>query len=295
MISGAIAIRGVTCSATAYGLSIWRAIGDRPAGIASARPSTEPSTKPATASQRVAAASSQTKSLWISSQNETAMSSGWGRMLSDTQFTASASFQSRMIRTRNRSGGHSRFATRVGESASMTLILMETRLGVVDVLEAGALEAAVRPQDELLELALGDHLLHPRPLERHVDHVGDPPRPRRHHDHAICEQDRLRDVVRDEHRCRGHALVHAQQLEVEPLTRELVDGGERLVEEEHVDADHQEPGERDALLHAAGQVARVGVLEAAQPDQVEQLVGVSLGLAVQLAAQLRRQKRVLEG
>ena len=58
--------------------------GERPEGIASARPSAEPSTNPATASYSVAAMSSQTKSLRISSQNETATSSGCGRMRSDT-------------------------------------------------------------------------------------------------------------------------------------------------------------------------------------------------------------------
>ena len=58
--------------------------GERPEGIASARPSAEPSTKPATDSYRVAPMSSQTKSLRTSSQNETTMSSGYGRMRSDT-------------------------------------------------------------------------------------------------------------------------------------------------------------------------------------------------------------------
>src|ERR687894_39896 len=37
MISGAIAIRGVTCRATAYGPSIWRMIGESPEGIASSQ------------------------------------------------------------------------------------------------------------------------------------------------------------------------------------------------------------------------------------------------------------------
>ena len=56
----------------------------------------------------------------------------------------------------------------------------------------------------------------------------------------------------------------------------------------------RQAGERDALLHAAGEVARIGVLEAAQADQVEQLVGLSLGARVELLAELRRQQRVLE-
>jgi hypothetical protein len=58
--------------------------GERPDGIASARPSAEPRPKPATDSHSVAPMSSQTNSLLISSQNETTMSFGCGRIRSDT-------------------------------------------------------------------------------------------------------------------------------------------------------------------------------------------------------------------
>ena len=68
---------------------------------------------------------------------------------------------------------------------------------------------------------------------------------------AVREQDRLGDVVGDQERGRVGLRVDLEQLEVQALARELVDGGERLVEQQHVDADHQETRERDALLHAA--------------------------------------------
>src|ERR687896_463094 len=292
MISGAIAMRGVTCSATAYGPSIWRMIGDRPEGIASARPSAEPSRKPATASHRVAPMSSQTKSLPISSQNETTMSFGWGRMLSETYSTASASSQSPTRIARNTSGGHSRRASRFGESACRTLALMRRHLLLGGLRRD--LQAAVGPQHELLELGIRDRLLLARARERHVDQVGDLARPRGHDDHAVGQQDRLRDVVRDEQRGGGQPLVHAQELEVEALARQLVHGREWLVQQEHVHADHEQACERHALLHATGEVARVGVLEAAQADQVEQLVRLALGLPVELPAELRREQRVLQ-
>ena len=115
-----------------------------------------------------------------------------------------------------------------------------------------------------------------RALERHVDDVGDAARPRGHDDHAVGEQDRLGDVVGDEHRGGLGLLVDLQQLDVQPLAGDLVDRRERLVEQQDVDADHEQPGERDALLHAAREVARVGVLEAAEPDHVEQAVGLVL-------------------
>jgi hypothetical protein len=152
----------------------------------------------------------------------------------------------------------------------------------------------VGAQHELLERGLGGHLGRARARERHVDDVGDPAGPGRHDDHAVGEQDRLRDVVRHEHRGGGRALVDTQQLDVEALAGDLVDGGEGLVEEEDLDADHEQAGEGDALLHAAGEVARVGVLEAAEADEVEQRIRLALGRVVQAALEPAGQHRVLE-
>jgi hypothetical protein len=100
--------------------------------------------------------------------------------------------------------------------------------------------------------------------------------------------------VRDEQGGGRRALVDLQQLQVQPLAGDLVDGGERLVEQQDVDADHQQPRERDALLHAAGEMARVGVLEAGEANELEQLVRLALGGVVGLPAQCARQQRLLE-
>ena len=53
----------------------------------------------------------------------------------------------------------------------------------------------------------------------------------------------------------------AEQLVVEALAGDLVEGAERLVEQEDLRIEHQRPGQRGAHLHAARELLRVLVLE----------------------------------
>ena len=97
-----------------------------------------------------------------------------------------------------------------------------------------------------------------------------------------------------------------EQLVVEPLAGDLVEGAERLVEEEPRRVPGERAGERDPHLHAAGQPPRVVALEAGEADEVDRLcaTGGALGLAhpVQLEQQLdvatdaapRQERGVLE-
>src|SRR5918999_2102654 len=154
MISGAIAIRGVTWSPIAYGCSIRRMTRHRPDGIASASPSAEPSRNPATDSHRVAATSSHQMSLSERSTNDVTMSSGWGRTRVDTHSSASASFHKATSRARKSSGAPTTSSARRGASLA---IPAPGVLGL-DVGVAGAVEAFVGTEDELLELPLLGHL-----------------------------------------------------------------------------------------------------------------------------------------
>ena len=52
---------------------------------------------------------------------------------------------------------------------------------------------------------------------------------------------------------------------------------ERLVEQKHVDADHEQAGQGDPLLHAAGELVGVVVREAVQAHELDQLVGLAFG------------------
>jgi hypothetical protein len=95
------------------------------------------------------------------------------------------------------------------------------------------------------------------------------------------------------------------ELEVEVLAGHLVEGAEGLVEQEDLGLDDQGPGDGDPLAHAAGQLRRAGVLEALEPDQLDQRVDRLLGHlgAAHLQRELdvgphrppREQGRVLEG
>ena len=70
--------------------------------------------------------------------------------------------------------------------------------------------------------------------ERHVERGHDAARAGRHHEHARRQEDRLDDRVGDEQRAEALALEQREQLVVEALAGDLVEGAERLVEQEHV-------------------------------------------------------------
>ena len=77
-------------------------------------------------------------------------------------------------------------------------------------------------------------------------------------------------------------LEQAHQLGVEALTGDLVDGAERLVEQEHRRVERERAGQRRAHLHATRERQRVVLLEALQPDQLDRL-GRRRGAAPALA------------
>jgi hypothetical protein len=121
------------------------------------------------------------------------------------------------------------------------------------------------------ELGRVHHVEAPRPRDVHVHVVHEPARPRRHDQHAVAEEDRLRDRVRDEQHRLAPLQPDALQLEVHVLTGHGVQGPERLVHEQHGRVVDEAPGDGHALLHAARQLPRVALLEAAQADQPQQL------------------------
>ena len=93
----------------------------------------------------------------------------------------------------------------------------------------------------------------------------------RHHRDAVAEQDRLVDRMGDEHH--GLALVRAlhelQQLLLQDFARLRVERGERLVHQQDRRIDGERAHQADALLHAAGELIGIVLLEAGEPDQIE--------------------------
>ena len=93
---------------------------------------------------------------------------------------------------------------------------------------------------------------------RDRDDRGDAARSRGHDDDPVGEEDRLGDAVGDDHDRRRRPLPQLQQLEIEPLAGQRVEGAERLVEEQHLRLEREGPGDRRALAHPAGELARSG-------------------------------------
>ena len=75
----------------------------------------------------------------------------------------------------------------------------------------------------------------------------------------------------DEQRAGARRAQDRGDLLAQRLAQAGVEGGERLVEQDHLGVGRQRAGERDPLALAAGELVRVGLGAAAQPDEVERL------------------------
>src|SRR5688572_436108 len=75
-------------------------------------------------------------------------------------------------------------------------------------------------------------------------------------DDLVRHRERLFLVVRHVDKGRPDLAVEVAQLALEVGAEFFVEGGERLVEEEEVWTEDERTGERDALLLAAGKLAR---------------------------------------
>ncbi len=66
--------------------------------------------------------------------------------------------------------------------------------------------------------------------------------------------------------------LDALELELHHVAQLEVEGAERFVEQQRTRVVDQRPGQRDALLLAAGQLGRLALGEVGQPDDLEHLV-----------------------
>src|ERR1700674_2804053 len=92
------------------------------------------------------------------------------------------------------------------------------------------------------------------------------------HDHAIRQQHRFFDVVRDDENGFGWNLLVEPQLEqfvAQAFRREHVERRERLIHEQDFGLHYQGAREADPLFHAAGKLLRIGALEAVEADGIE--------------------------
>ena len=92
------------------------------------------------------------------------------------------------------------------------------------------------------------------------------------HDHAIRQQHRLFNIVRDDENGASRHLLTEPELEqfiAQVFRREHIERGEGLIHEQDFGLHHQGAREADALFHAAGKFFRIGALKAIQSDGVE--------------------------
>ena len=92
-------------------------------------------------------------------------------------------------------------------------------------------------------------------------HDGDPRR----------QEHRFVDRVGDEHRRELALPPQLDEVGIEPVAGELVERAERLVHQQQVGLGDEAARDRHAHPHAAGQLARIGALEAVEPDAGDRL------------------------
>jgi hypothetical protein len=126
-------------------------------------------------------------------------------------------------------------------------------------------------------------------------------RPRRHHEDAVGEEHGFAQVVGHQHHRDLARRVQVADHAPKFLARERIERAERLVEHQEVRLVDQRAAKRRALLHAAGELPRISVALAAEPDRGEQRLGARdiLGLVAADAAAMRlddleRQQQIVE-
>ena len=89
----------------------------------------------------------------------------------------------------------------------------------------------------------------------------------------VGDGERLLLVVGDEQGRGADLDLDAADLVAQLHAHLGVEGRQRLVEEQHRRLDRERPGQRDALLLAAGELVGVAVGVLAEPDEVEHVAG----------------------
>ena len=115
-----------------------------------------------------------------------------------------------------------------------------------------------------------------------------------HDQDPVAEPERLGQVVGDEDHRLADLVVQPDHLVLHVPADQRVERRERLVEEQHVGVAGEGPGQPDPLLHAAGELVRVGVLVAGEPDQVEHLLGPAQPVGPAGAADLEAVRDVVD-
>src|SRR5262249_20830230 len=117
----------------------------------------------------------------------------------------------------------------------------------------------------------------------------------RAHDHdPVSEEDCLDDTMRHENDGLATLFPDAQQLEIQPFPRELVDCPKRVIHQDNLWVDNQDSAERGALLHAARQLVGIGMLAVRKPNQSQNVSGSLSGAPSVEPEHLNREQNILQ-
>src|SRR5438445_7698518 len=100
----------------------------------------------------------------------------------------------------------------------------------------------------------------------------------------VRDGERLLLVVRDVERGDAELELDAANLLAQLDADLRVERRERLVEEEYARLDRERARQRDALLHAAGELVRVAVACVAEADELQEIPDALASIALVLAA-----------
>ena len=93
-----------------------------------------------------------------------------------------------------------------------------------------------------------------------------------HHGDAVGQRHRLLLVVRDDNESNPKLVLNVHEFELRLLTQFLVQGRERLIQQQHLGSLDECTCQRNALLLSAGQLLRLACAEIAQLHEVEHLI-----------------------
>ena len=108
-----------------------------------------------------------------------------------------------------------------------------------------------------------------------------------HHDHAVGQRQRLVLAVGDEQGGDAEPALDVAHLLAQPLAQVRRRARERLVEQQDLGLEHERAGDRDPLLLAARELARVARAQAGEADELEHCVDLFADRAPGQAAQLQ--------
>ena len=133
-----------------------------------------------------------------------------------------------------------------------------------------------------------------RPRQFYIDHAFHPAGAIGHHQDAVGELHRFGDVVGDQQHRLIELLLDLQHLVAEQEPRLLVERRERLVHQQDFRLRRQRARHRHALAHAAGQLGRITLLEAVEPDHGHEMPRPLDALALRHAGDFQREGDIVD-